>query len=96
MALSFPLPGFIGFIRDGQAPPNLSVFDPIEYPYLLNMWSMRPSVLEVGEFNPRANPRKKNNVIVISYEINEQENMLGELERFMEIEYLNNDGLSYV
>lgn len=89
IAISFPLPGYLGFIKDGQKPPNLSIFDPREYPYLLNLWSLSPSVLDCGDFNPRLNAKKKNNVLTISYEIGERENMIGELERYLEIEYLN-------
>ena len=46
-------------------------------------------MLDLGDFNPRLNAKKKNNVLTISYEIGERENMIGELERYLEIEYLN-------
>ena len=59
----------------------MSVFDPLEYPYLLNIWTMGPSIADEGNFNPRVNPKKKNNVLTISFEINDHQIFTGAIQR---------------
>ena len=90
MALAYPLAGFIGFIEKDQKPPQISTFDPLEYPYLLHTWSMSPRIEDVGEQNPRVNPKKKSNVMYLRVTVDGKRSDKQYRGRYIDMEYMNN------
>ena len=99
LAVAFPFPGYVGFIRSDQKKPTKSFFDPKEYPYLLHTLTMDRDPMAKGDWNPRFNKLKTNNVFRIKIIIENgfvYKNGANEFVRHIKLKYKNHNNELFV